>query len=81
MHCQTTDWCKLTLLCDESISTSGNWMCKPYEYNFLKISKAPTLIFLGGLLAIMKIIIFLCVVTISTQNSEFYVNNKFYTSG
>ncbi|BEJ32595.1 hypothetical protein OIPHN330_12150 [Citrobacter freundii] len=56
-------------------------MCKPYEYNFLKISKAPTLIFLGGLLAIMKIIIFFCVVTISTQNSEFYVNNKFYTSG
>lgn len=45
MHCQTTDWCKLTLLCDESISTSGNWMCKPYEYKFLKISKAPTLIF------------------------------------
>lgn len=36
MYCQATDWCKLTLLCDESISTYGNWMCKPYEYNFFK---------------------------------------------
>lgn len=58
MYCQATDWCKLTLLCDESISTYGNWMCKPYEYNFFKNHEVTYVNFLGGLLAIMKIIIF-----------------------